>query len=382
MAKGNSKTLFVGGLSINITEQELRQYFEQFTKELKITLLKNRDNGKSKGYAFVTIKDISIAQEISSMRHVILGRQVECQIAARKCEKEENNHERASRKLYVSNIHPMLSARKFRDFFSFFGEIHNCYIIRNPELNCNRNYGFVEFEDPRVAKYLLSSVTPLEIEGAKVYICQYKDKADFGNKDQSYPQNAAENIIYSSIQALQDDRNLGFQSQITGSNRIQNILNPKLCSKEIQKNHSKKQLTFLQRYPIKGENIPDETGKNYHLRIVYNKDAKEEGFQAPVSVPFYSSSSGRFQIYNFNLGRCGHCHNFNPNHIVTSSKQVRAAHKADCSKVYQDSSRDSSLFFKGSSSGLLAADCRTGHVQDGNGLEKVNDPHCSIYGGQ
>ena len=47
--------LYVGNLSYDTTEDDLRTYFAQAGTVNEVALIKDRDSGKSKGFAFVTM---------------------------------------------------------------------------------------------------------------------------------------------------------------------------------------------------------------------------------------------------------------------------------------------------------------------------------------
>ena len=48
-----AKNLYVGGLSYDTTEDELRQHFEQFGEVESAKIIMDRDTGRSKGFGFV-----------------------------------------------------------------------------------------------------------------------------------------------------------------------------------------------------------------------------------------------------------------------------------------------------------------------------------------
>ena len=151
-----------------------------------------------------------------------------------------------------------------------FGHIHNCYIINNPELNCNRNYGFVEFEDPGVAEYLLVSKVPLIICGLRVHVHPFKEKGKVIQDTQAYsvPAHAKK----SKAQAIKES----FAGNLIpkNSSNFQNapFANPQEeCSNATnhRRQHSSQRnhLGFGQRHPAKGKSAADLSGGNYHLRI-------------------------------------------------------------------------------------------------------------------
>ena len=51
------KNIFVGNLSFNTAEEELRQAFEAFGQVDRVSIMTDRDTGRSRGFAFVEMSD-------------------------------------------------------------------------------------------------------------------------------------------------------------------------------------------------------------------------------------------------------------------------------------------------------------------------------------
>lgn len=54
---GRSSEIYVGNLSYNMTEKDLRKIFQDHGTVKSVRLIKNRFNGKSKGFGFVEMAD-------------------------------------------------------------------------------------------------------------------------------------------------------------------------------------------------------------------------------------------------------------------------------------------------------------------------------------
>jgi RNA recognition motif-containing protein len=54
--------IYVGNLSFQMTEEELRSEFEKFGKVSKASIIKDKMSGKSKGFGFVEMPDASEAE--------------------------------------------------------------------------------------------------------------------------------------------------------------------------------------------------------------------------------------------------------------------------------------------------------------------------------
>lgn len=61
--------LFVGNLSYNATEEELQALFEKAGTVQSVTIVKDRDTGRSKGFAFVEMATQDEAQKAISQLH-------------------------------------------------------------------------------------------------------------------------------------------------------------------------------------------------------------------------------------------------------------------------------------------------------------------------
>lgn len=51
------KNIFVGNLSFNTSEDELRQIFEAFGQVDRVSILTDRETGRSRGFAFVEMSN-------------------------------------------------------------------------------------------------------------------------------------------------------------------------------------------------------------------------------------------------------------------------------------------------------------------------------------
>lgn len=58
-----AKKLYVGNLSYNATETQIRELFAQVGEITEVNVIVDRDTGKSKGFAFVQMADDAAAQD-------------------------------------------------------------------------------------------------------------------------------------------------------------------------------------------------------------------------------------------------------------------------------------------------------------------------------
>jgi len=53
--------------------------------------------------------------------------------------------------MYISHIPPYFQEREMKDYFGQFGKILRVRLSRNMRTKASRHYGFIEFENPKVA---------------------------------------------------------------------------------------------------------------------------------------------------------------------------------------------------------------------------------------
>lgn len=58
-----AKKLYVGNLSYSTTEEQIRSLFSQVGEVAEITIINDRESGRSKGFGFVTMASDEDAQE-------------------------------------------------------------------------------------------------------------------------------------------------------------------------------------------------------------------------------------------------------------------------------------------------------------------------------
>jgi RNA recognition motif-containing protein len=58
-----AKKLYVGNLSFSSTEDELKTLFSQFGDVTSVTIIKDRDTGRSRGFGFVEMENADTAAE-------------------------------------------------------------------------------------------------------------------------------------------------------------------------------------------------------------------------------------------------------------------------------------------------------------------------------
>ena len=79
------KKIFVGGIKEDTEEYSLRDYFEKYGKIETVEVMEDRQNGKTRGFAFATFDDHDTVDKIVAQKyHTINGHNCEVKKALSK----------------------------------------------------------------------------------------------------------------------------------------------------------------------------------------------------------------------------------------------------------------------------------------------------------
>lgn len=86
--------LYVGNLPFAIDDNQLKELFTKFGEVVEAIVIKNKYNGRSKGFGFVTLKDDSAAEAASKEMNQaeVMGRKLVVNIARPKKEEGERTN--------------------------------------------------------------------------------------------------------------------------------------------------------------------------------------------------------------------------------------------------------------------------------------------------
>eukprot|EP01129_Flabellula_baltica_P014297 TRINITY_DN680_c0_g1_i2.p1 TRINITY_DN680_c0_g1~~TRINITY_DN680_c0_g1_i2.p1 ORF type:complete len:303 (-),score=59.90 TRINITY_DN680_c0_g1_i2:66-974(-) len=76
-----TKKLFIGGIPLTLTDEELRAYFQQFGVVNECSIMKDRKTGQPRGFGFVSFEEYEIVENVLEMEHKIAGKLVEVKLA-------------------------------------------------------------------------------------------------------------------------------------------------------------------------------------------------------------------------------------------------------------------------------------------------------------
>jgi RNA recognition motif-containing protein len=168
------RLIFIGGLSTTMTEQVVLRHFEQYCEVESVKFMTDKRSGQSKGYGFVRLASSSMIEPVLNQTHVIAGRRIDCQKAAKKADKKKLREDVLRRKLFISGLPCTLTSEQLELSFSRFGKIRACYIIKDEQSMAFKNYGFIEFEEEAAAKRVMT--LKLAYRGHPIACSWYKNR--------------------------------------------------------------------------------------------------------------------------------------------------------------------------------------------------------------
>ncbi len=171
-----SSRLFIGGISFDTTERDLREHFQQYGPITSCTIVYHKKSGISKGYGFLKVESEGATEKILEVcKHFIKGRLVDVSHALDKNAVVPSHLlTKGFRRLFVGGLSHKISTDHLLDYFSRFGRVLNAFVITDPITKASKNFGYVEFEEVRDAKLALS-YKPHVLMGLKLSVQNHKN---------------------------------------------------------------------------------------------------------------------------------------------------------------------------------------------------------------
>lgn len=208
--------IFVGGLSWQTTEESLQFHFEQYGSVEKVDLMRDRNTGDPRGFAFIVFRDPSTIDLIMNEdKHEINHKIVDVKRAQARGQappsihggsseipqSNDNNHsqnnnnnghgnqhhdsqqqqmtpEQLHNKVFVGGIPPHVDRDGLKEIFSEFGVVVDAIVMVDQVTNRSRCFGFVTFEHGNDGAQKAIDQQPLNVQGRKVEVKLATPKAE------------------------------------------------------------------------------------------------------------------------------------------------------------------------------------------------------------
>lgn len=153
--KDDDRKLFVGGLSWETTDKELREYFNKYGDIESINVKTDPNTGRSRGFAFIVFTNAeSLDKVLCAGEHVINNKKVDPK-------KAKARHG----KIFVGGLVPEISDDDIKNYFAQYGSIMEVEMPFDKTKNQRKGFCFITFESEQVVQELLK--TPKQTIGGK-----------------------------------------------------------------------------------------------------------------------------------------------------------------------------------------------------------------------
>uniref|UniRef100_T1IXR2 RRM domain-containing protein n=1 Tax=Strigamia maritima TaxID=126957 RepID=T1IXR2_STRMM len=136
------RKLFVGGLSWETTQKDLKEYFTKYGDITEVNIKTDPNTGRSRGFAFIqfAVKE-SVDQVLTSGPHTVSGKQVDPKRAKARP---------GIKKIFVGGLDPDLPEGEIHSHFEKFGKIEEIELPFDKQKNQRRQFCFITFESEDV----------------------------------------------------------------------------------------------------------------------------------------------------------------------------------------------------------------------------------------
>jgi RNA recognition motif-containing protein len=222
--------IFVGGLSWQTTEETLRYHFEQYGEVVSVEVMRDRDTGNPRGFAFVVFQDdATVDLVMNNLPHEINHKIVDVKRAQARgaappsihnkygvsthqqqqenedpkqiqspslgtgsgppppgvvsSSKRDPTPEELQNKIFVGGLPVNVDNNSLKDFFTQFGNVTDAIVMMDAAQGRSRGFGFVTFENGTGGAQKALASQPLYIDNKYVEIKLAQPKGAQNNAD-------------------------------------------------------------------------------------------------------------------------------------------------------------------------------------------------------
>jgi len=145
--RDDDRKLFVGGLSWETTDKELREHFGKYGEIESINVKTDSNTGRSRGFAFIVFSSADAIDKVTAAgEHVINNKKVDPK-------KAKARHG----KIFVGGLTQELSDDDIKSYFQQFGTIVDVEMPFDKTKNQRKGFCFITFESEQVVNELLKT---------------------------------------------------------------------------------------------------------------------------------------------------------------------------------------------------------------------------------
>lgn len=137
----DTRKMFVGGISMDTTTSDLRDYFSRYGTVLDCTLKIDPVTGRSRGFGFVLFNEATAVDKVLAEKvHILKGKTIDPKRALLNAGKEP------IKKIFVGGVDPNITEEEVRSYFSRYGKVESVELPFDRTQGKRRGFCFVTFD--------------------------------------------------------------------------------------------------------------------------------------------------------------------------------------------------------------------------------------------
>ncbi|XWS08726.1 hypothetical protein CRYUN_Cryun40dG0025800 [Craigia yunnanensis] len=167
--------LYFGNLPYNVDSAQLAGIIQDYGSPELVEVLYNRENEKSRGFAFVTISTTedcnAVIENLDGSEY--LGRSLRVNFSD-KPRPREPLYPETEYKLFVGNLSWSVTSESLSQAFQEYGNIVGARVLYDGETGRSQGYGFVSYSTKSAMEAALQSLNGVELEGRAMRRCMLR----------------------------------------------------------------------------------------------------------------------------------------------------------------------------------------------------------------
>lgn len=158
--------LYFGNLPYNVDSAQLAGIIQDYGSPELVEVLYDRDTGRSRGFAFVTMSSIedcnAVIENLAGSEY--MGRTLRVNFSDKPKPKEPLYPE-TEHKLFVGNLSWSVTSESLAKAFQEYGNVVGARVLYDGETGRSRGYGFVSYSTKAEMETAIESLNGVELEG-------------------------------------------------------------------------------------------------------------------------------------------------------------------------------------------------------------------------
>lgn len=147
----DSRKLFVGGLSRETTEKELKEYFGKFGDIVDVIVKVDPMTHTPRGFGFVTFAESSSVDKVTQITsHELDGKTIDPKLAV------PQNAKNKVKKIFVGGLPSELDATKLREYFESIGKVEEVEFPVDRNTGRRRGFCFISFDSEEIVEQIVA----------------------------------------------------------------------------------------------------------------------------------------------------------------------------------------------------------------------------------